>query len=188
MKTRILLVAVLALFSVASFAGGYGQNHRLLNAATELDHSAQAYAKQAHYYSQSRKLNKAARKFSQSTAYFCNLVAQGADIYDLHHAYEKVQSRYHRLHVQASSYQRASYGYSKAPDIYKVKYAFEDVGQIVNRKYNRHASHKNHDGHYENDYGYKNRNYRGYGKTRERTSIRGRIGSRRSGLAFNFDY
>lgn len=187
MKARILLVAVLALFSVASFAGGYGQNHRLLSAATELDHSAQAYAKQVHYYSQSRKLNKAARKFAQSTAYFCDLVARGADIYDLHHAYQKVQSRFYRLHQRAARYQHVGYGHTGL-DIYKVKYAFEDVGRIVNRKYNKHSRYSNHGGYYDDNYGYKNRNYRGYGKARQRGSIRGRIGSRRSGLAFDFGY
>ncbi len=188
MKARILLVAVLALFSVTSFAGGYGQNYHLLNAAKELDHSAQAYAKQVHYYSQSRKLNKAARKFARSTAYFCDLVARGADIYDLHHAYQKVQSRFYRLHRRAARSQHVGYGHYRGPDIYKVKYAFEDVGRIVNRKYNQYSRHSDHGGYYDDSYGYKNRNYRGYGKTRQSGSIRGRIGNRRSGLAFNFDY
>lgn len=191
MKTRILLVAVLSLFSMASFAGGgYGQDHRLLNAATELDHAAQYYAKQVSYHAHSRKFDKAARNFAHATAYFCSLVEQGADIYDLHHAYEKVQSRYHRVHLQASSYQRASYGFSKVPGIYKVKYAFDDVGQIVNRKYNRHARRGNHGGYNDDSYGYSKDNYdnRGYGKGRQRGSVRSRIGNRRSGLVFNFGY
>ncbi len=191
MKARILLVAVLALFSVSGFAGGgYGHNYRLLDAAKTLDHAAQYYAKQVDYYAQSHKFNKAARKFARSTAYFCDLVARGADIYDLHYAYQKAQSRYDKLRIWASSYQRASYGYSKVPDIYKVKYAFEDVGRIVSRKYNRHADYKDHDRYYGDEHGHNKGRYgkRGYGKAGQRRGLRGRISNRRSDFAFNFGY
>ncbi len=139
MKARILLVAVLALFSVAAVAGGHGQSYSLQKAAAELDYAAKDYAKQVQYYAHSSRYKKAARRFARATADFCYLVERGADHYELKDAYATVESRFHRLHRHASSYQNASYGYSKVPDIYKVKYAYEDVSNILNRKYDRYS-------------------------------------------------
>ncbi len=144
MKARILLVAVLALFSVAAVAGGHGQNYSLQKAAAELDYAAKDYAKQVQYYAHSGKFRKAARRLARATADFCYLVERGADYYALQDAYANVESRFHKVHIYVSNYGRASYGYSKVPDIYKVKYAYEDVNNILSRKHDRYSrnSHK----------------------------------------------
>lgn len=178
MKARIVLIAILALFSASALAGNHYGNP-LLNAAADLDRAAQAYAKQVHYHAGgSRNFNRAAERFARATANFCYLVDQGANIYSLEKSYERLETRFHRLHQYASSYKSASYGYGKVPDIHNVKYALHDVTDLYHQQYKRYAYGSDQYGY--RDHAYKNRAYK------NRNALRGRIGNGRIGLSFSF--
>ncbi len=172
MKARIVLIAILALFSITTFAGGYGGNYRLQQAAAELDYAAKAYAKDIQYVSGSRKLNKAARRFARATADFCYLVERGAGFRELYASYERVEARFYRLHEYSSYYPNAHYGHkARIPDLHPVKYAFNDVGGLLNAKAERRVQH--HDG---------------YGYGQRKGVVRGRYGNNRRGISFGYRF
>lgn len=165
MNTRMVLVIVLAMFSMSAMAGDY--NYRLEQTASKLYYVAKSYNKEVHYYSDSGKLNRAAYRFLQATERFCYLVEQGADHYALQNAHDRVESRYYKLHKRASRYSYKGYGHQSGPNFHKVKYAFNDLSKAVNYQFNEYA--------YNNKYN-------------DRRVLKGRAGNGRVGFSFGYRY
>lgn len=121
MKARLFVVTILLLVTASAFAG-YGH---LGQAAGDLEYAAKSYAEKVHYYSNSSKLNRSARRFASAASDFCYLVANGADFYAIEKSYAHLQNRYYKLQ------RRASHGYRKAPRLNRVSYAFSKVDHAL---------------------------------------------------------
>jgi len=145
MNARMILVMVLAMFSMNALAGDY--DYRLQKTASKLYYVAKSYNDEVHHYSDSGKLNRAAYRFVQAAERFCYLVEQGASNYELEKAHHAVESRYYKLYKRASRYGYSGYGHKSGPNFHKVKYAFNDFNKAVNYQINEYAYNRKHNDH-----------------------------------------